>query len=71
MSKPNWNNLILQKCPLCGDILGTETRNYECQSFGCDFQISEDKFFELTRKISNKKALDEFSHDNTEALNNL
>jgi DNA-directed RNA polymerase subunit M/transcription elongation factor TFIIS len=78
MSKLNWKNITQDFCPKCGNALIFE--DYEdkvvCETekdarHATCFIMSKVEYYKLRTKIGDKKVLNQFDHDNTEALNNL
>jgi uncharacterized Zn finger protein (UPF0148 family) len=75
--KLNWKALLTDTCPKCGSPFDFKDTGVYCSMYGredqffCDFVIQQDGMNDLKHKMRDRNALDTFSHDNQQSLNNL
>ena len=53
--KLNWENLLKNNCPKCGNYLFSEDPGINCSNYECDFFITRDRFLEICKNLKCKK----------------
>ena len=57
----DWNNLLLNRCPSCGEFFPQSNGDRECKNHaGNSIKIPEFKFIKICRDIENKDKFPEF-----------